>query len=1351
PRRAAVSAFGISGTNAHTILEQAPPTPDTPTAEPRTTPPALISDVVPLPFSARTEPALRATADRLRALLTEPGAPGLADTAGTLAAVASRWERRGVVLRTDTDSTARTLAMLSAGEPPFRDAAVTGTTAALGRIAWIFPGQGAQWAGMAAELLESSPVFAERMRACADALAPHVDWPLLEMVLGAEDDPRWERVDVVQPVSWAVMVSLAALWRSCGVVPAAVAGHSQGEIAAAVVAGALSLDDGARVVAVRARLIAEELAGTGGMAGVGLSAEDVAALPGPWGPRLSVAAVNGPTSTVVSGDADALDRLGEECERTGVRHRRLPVDYASHSGQVERIRDRLLAELAGISPRDGDIPLYSTATGSVLDTAGMTPEYWYTNLRGTVRFAPVVEDLLSAGHDILLEISSHPVLVPGMRETAETVGTDAAVLGTLRRGEGGAPRFLAALAGAFVAGAPVDWSAVGPADGAPPTGARVALPTYPFQGQRFWPTPARRSSPPDHAALAGAGLWQAVDDGDREALAAELAVPADRSVDTTLTLLSDWRRRAQESATLDSWRYAVTWAPLPDRGTVPALDGPWVVVAPAAEEADGTVEDVLAALAAAGADLRVLRVPADGADRAALGAGLAGILDDGPAPAGALSLLALAPWSVPSAHPVVPWPLAASLALTQAVHDVGCPVPLWTVTRAAVCAAPGDRAPLAGQSSLWALGRVAGLEHPASWGGLVDLPADLGTTALRRLCGVLAAPGDEQELAVRSAGTLARRLVPAPVTPARPARPWQPRGTVLITGGTGALGAHVARRLAGLGADHLLLVSRRGPGADGVADLTRELGDLGAGRVSVVGCDITDRAALAALLADVPEDLPVTGVVHAAGVGDTTRLADTDLAAFAATVAAKTEGARHLDALLEGHGLDALVYFSSGAAVWGSEGSGAYAAGNAFLDALAEEQRARGVAATSIAWGGWAGGGMVDDSVERRLNRAGVRSMDPESAVTALLRAVEHDETTVTVTDMDWAVFARSFTAARPRPLIQDLPGVAAASPEETAPEEDRTAELRHRLAEADGGERRRIVLDIVRTAASRALGHGDPGAIAAGKPFRDLGVDSLTAVDLRDRIANATGLTLPTTLVFDHPTPTAIAELLTGTLLTDESPAPPASAHGTAPAVPPAVATGNDPIAIVGMACRLPGGADTPEALWRLLADGTDAIGGFPEDRGWDLGALRAAVGDFPLVGGFLSDVAGFDAGFFGISPREALAMDPQQRLLLEVAWETVERSGIDPSSLRGSDTGVFVGAGSHDYADLVKATEDGRDYALTGAVGSVLSGRVAYALGLEGPAVTVDTACSSSLVALHLATRALRNGECSLALAGG
>ena len=612
----------------------------------------------------------------------------------------------------------------------------------------------------------------------------------------------------------------------------------------------------------------------------------------------------------------------------------------------------------------------------------------------------------------------------------------------------------------------------------------------------------------------------------------------------------------------------------------------------------------------------------------------------------------------------------------------------------------------------------------------------------------------------------ARRTGPVVLMiPPDPAAPREP-GTVLVTGGTGTLGGLVARHLtAGRGAARaargLILASRSGPAAAGVAALAAELAVSGTG-VQVTACDAADRAALAGLLASVPEGRPLTGVVHAAGVLDDGVTGSLTAERVAAVMRPKADAAWHLHELTAHLDLDSFVLFSSGAATFGNAGQGNYAAGNEFLDALAGRRRAMGLPATSLAWGLWADAsgmtGHLDGAAWARMAGGAMAALAAEEGLALLDAAMSRDEALLVPARLDLArLRARTGQVgdvpALLRGLVPAVPrrvGLArpAAVPGET---EAGPAALRDRLAALPGPDRGPMLLDLVRAYVAAVLGYGSAGAVEPSRAFSELGFDSLTAIELRNRLKEATSLRLPATLIFDYPSPLALAGFLLTELLGGRpAPTRPTGRAGREDAAKPA----DEPVVIVGMGCRFPGGADSPAGLWELLAAGGDAITAFPGDRGWDLAGLFDPDPDQPgtsyvRAGGFVAGAAEFDAGFFGISPREALAMDPQQRLLLETSWEALERAGIDPASLRGSQTGVFVGATSSGYGAGLPGELEG--HLLTGVAASVISGRLAYTFGLEGPVVTVDTACSSSLVALHQACQALRAGECDLALAGG
>jgi pimaricinolide synthase PimS1 len=502
PRRAGVSSFGISGTNAHLILEQAPrPSPED-GAAPASGPAASggpLPGTFPLLLSAKTPGALGEAAARLAAHLRQGPELDLGDVARTLATGRAQLERRAAVVGRGLGDLLPGLdALAAAGEHP---RLARGRARAERSPVLLFPGQGSQWPTMGLELLESSPRFAAHLGACEEALEPFVEWSLDEVL--RDPEAAWlDRLDIVQPALFAVMVSLARLWLDCGVEPAAVVGHSQGEIAAAHVAGGLGLDDAARIVARRAQAMSR-IAGKGTMVSLSVTSEELGPLIEPFGGRISLAALNGPASLVLSGDAEALEALLAECELKGVRAQRIAVDYAAHSAQIEELREELLESFAPISPHSGEIPFHSTVAGEQVDTAGLDAEYWYRNLRETVRLEPVVRALLGRGTRTLIEVSPHPVLGFAVQETIDAAGEgeSATVLGTLRRGEGGAGRFALSLGQAHAAGARVDWGEFFAGSGAGP----VALPTYPFQRKRFWPSASEGAGDAGAAGLAETG------------------------------------------------------------------------------------------------------------------------------------------------------------------------------------------------------------------------------------------------------------------------------------------------------------------------------------------------------------------------------------------------------------------------------------------------------------------------------------------------------------------------------------------------------------------------------------------------------------------------------------------------------------------------------------------------------------------------------------------------------------------------------------------------------------------------------------------------------------------------------
>ncbi|MYV98104.1 type I polyketide synthase, partial [Streptomyces sp. SID3343] len=684
--------------------------------------------------------------------------------------------------------------------------------------------------------------------------------------------------------------------------------------------------------------------------------------------------------------------------------------------------------------------------------------------------------------------------------------------------------------------------------------------------------------------------------------------------------------------------------------------------------------------------------------------------------------------------------------LSEVVADTRALVHAWSsderfgtarlvlVTRGSALA-PSGANPV--HAAAWGVMRTAMAEHP---GRFVLVDTDDHEDSAGALCAAVAA--GEPESSVCAGRVRVPRLARAfpPVAVALPA--FDPEGTVLVTGRADGLGGTVVRHLvAKHGARRLVLATgpddEPGRTADGepwptpvpdVRSAAIELAEPEAD-ITVSHCDPADRDALADLLAN----HPVSAVVHT--TGDPT-------------------GLWHLHELTRDRNLAAFVAFSAIGGILGAPGAPERAAHAAYADAVIRRRRTEGHPATSLAWGPWAGDASAVGDTERVwFKRNAIGELTPDEGLALLDTTRGSDDAVLVPAALDAFALRGRAVDGVPAALRDLIPTTADPSGVETTEgpaASGRTSTLRRRLAALSPLEQQRFVLDLVREEAAGVLGHATPAAVTASRAFRELGFTSLASIALRNHLTAATGVALPVTVAFDHPTPAALADFLrdelVGTPREDRFPHPAANVVDT-----------DEPIAIVGIGCRYPGGIHNPEDLWRLIAAGGDAASEFPTDRGWDLAALFAADPDRPgtshtRMGGFLHDAGDFDAGFFGISPREALAMDPQQRLLLETSWEAMEHAGIAPAALRGADVGVFAGMMFHDYATGLDRVPDGIEgYRGTGSAGSVVSGRVSYSFGFEGPAVTVDTACSSSLVALHLAAQALRRGECSMALAGG
>ncbi len=1144
---------------------------------------------------------------------------------------------------------------------------------------------------------------------------------------------------------------------------------------------------------------------------------------------------------MVAGEVAALEEIVAECQAEDIRARMIAVDYASHTPQVEAIRERVLDDLAGITPRTSAIPLYSTVAGEPVDTAIMDAGYWYTNLRQTVEFQSATDALLRDGFRFFVEPSAHPVLTVGIEQTVEASEIQAVVLGTLRRGEGGRKQLITALAQAHVRGLKVEWGEFFRG------GKLIDLPTYAFQRQRFWPSGQVRAGDAAGLGLAAIehpllGAAVNVAGGDDVLFTSRLSTRShpwlsDHAVSGTVllpgTAFVEIAMRAGDEVGCEKLDELTISVPLvldkpvqlqvavraeDASGRRPmviysrtAEDAPWIEHAsgtlsngsatndfdattwpPNAETVDvegayerfadmgfeyGPVFQGLRAVWRDGDDVYAeVAVPEestgfglhpallDSALHAALlakdGAGLPfswegvslhatgatelrvrlrsngdameiALADTTGQPVATIESLVVRPVALPHNEvdrdslfrfewvPVaLPSDAAGNVVIEHLAGDGNVIDSTRALTsrvltllqewiseeRAERLAFVTRERDLAGQA-VWGLVRSAQTEHPGRF-LLIDIDDDAVLSQ--------ALATEESQLRVRQGQLFAPRLARAA---AEQEVTWE--SPVLITG-AGGLGGVIAQHLvAEHGVTELILASRSGKKPAWEADAA----------VKVVKCDVSDRKALQRLL----KKHTVKSVVHTAGVLDDGTIESLTPERLDTVLRPKVDAAWHLHELLPEA---RLVLFSSAAGALGGAGQGNYAAANSFLDALAVHRRSLGLQAVSLAWGTWEASvgltGSLTEADRERLVRAGMPPITPEQGTALFDAAVSSGDAVLLPARLDLA----TLRAHGDVPSL--LRGLIRTRARRTVAGSDTASGLAAKLRPLGSSERLGALLDLIRTQVGAVLGLE---GFDAGRAFRDLGFDSLTAVDLRNRLTAVTGLRLPATLVFDYPTAHVLASFLRDELFGADS----------AVVVARDVAD-DDPIVVVGMACRFPGGVTTPEELWQLVLDGTDAITEFPSDRGWDLDTLFSGddIGTSATrLGGFLHDAGDFDPAFFGMSPREALATDSQQRLLLETAWEAFERAGIDPVSLRGSATGVFAGVMYNDYAQLLGGEFEGHHG--TGSSPSVASGRVSYVLGLEGPAVTIDTACSSSLVAMHLAAQSLRTGESSLALAGG
>ncbi|MET0404594.1 MAG: type I polyketide synthase, partial [Cystobacter sp.] len=1076
-RIAAVSGFGMSGINAHLILEEASPSADREGSAPRA---ELLT------LSAQSEVALRALAAAYQERLAEDSSslPPLYDLAGTAGARRAQHEVRLGLVASDLAEVRAGLAGFVRGQAGSR--VITGSSEAgkRPRVVFVCPGQGSQWQGMGRELYAHEPAFRDALDQCERAMRPHVKWSLVER-LHASEAPAG--IDVIQPLLFAISVALGAVWRAWGVEPDAVVGHSMGEVAAAHLAGVLSLEDAARIICQRSRLMLD-VAGQGAMAMVELGVKQLEPRLASYGSALCVAASNSTRSSVVTGEAAAVERLLSELTAEHVFARRIKVDVASHGPQVDPISRPLIECLEGIRPVAGSIPIWSSVTASLGEGAGLGPEYWMRNLRQPVRFAETISGLLASEHALFVELSAHPILATAIEHTAEDNGVPAWVVGSFERDKPERAAMLRSLAELYARGYPVDFRRLYPGH------AAVALPTYPFQRQRYWVEQVKTT-------------------------------PLLLRHRTDLRVVSAPVAAATPSEASASWAgllNELTWPPAEPLGTLErgrrylvfAGQGGMAALLSAALEEQGHACVVLPAGALA-QDGNPLQSLADGRPFHG-GIHLGGLDAATVADAGAIPAAAAVAGEVARALTVL--------------ERYGSP-PLWLVTRGGQSL--DGEVPQLSQAALWGLGRTLAAEHPSLRSALIDLDPKTPTAdaagEAAELGRWLTASQGEPQLALREGQARVARLAHSSGRSGRAPVPIHGDRTYWIAGGLSGLGGAVARELVSRGARHFLVTGGRDAiSRERSGEVTKALEGAGA---SVVFSEVSmsEPESLSTVLSALA--VPLGGVVHAVApaAATTARAAPLSEDALRSAVAALSDEGWRLYQATRGLTLDFVMLFGPAAALLGGVGQTAAAVATEVSVALAARWRKEERPARTFLLASWPGAG------EQSLEGVGISDVDVQTVVDAALSSVGAGSAAAPgqmIASVDWSLFRNVYAQRADERFLGTL-GQADRETSAASP-------WRERLKGQSPEAARALLLELVAGEAREVLGVAPEQPMSSRLTFTELGLDSVMGLKLMTRLGRALGVRLATVLVFEYPTTAALSEHLASDVL--ELP-PPAAA----------------------------------------------------------------------------------------------------------------------------------------------------------------------------------------------------------------
>ncbi|MCC5601565.1 type I polyketide synthase [Nostoc favosum] len=1179
-RIAGLSSFGFSGTNAHLVVEEAPTRQQKPKEVER--PLHLLT------LSAKTEGGLQELASKFYTTFKAYPDLNLADVCFSANTGRSVFANRLAVIAENSAQICEQLAAFSSGNHLWGVLSGQPQDSRRPKIAFLFTGQGSQYVGMGYELYDTQPTFRQALERCDAILRPYLPKPLLSVIYPAtgENSPL-DQTLYTQPALFALEYALYELWRSWGIEPNAVMGHSVGEYVAACVAGVFSLEDGLKLIVDRSRLM-QALPPGGEMAAVFASEAQVVAAIAPYTQQVAIAAVNGPQNIVISGEGVALQVVLKELEAEGIVTRPLTVSHAFHSPLMEPMLAEFEQKAAAVTYATPRIDLISNATGQIVQGAEIgQARYWRRHVRETVRFAAGIQTLQALGYDLFVEIGPSPILI-GMGRQCLPEGTGV-WLSSLRRGQNDWQQLLQSLALLYVQGVKVDWSGFDhdyQRD-------RLPLPTYPFQRKRYW-FESQAPKQPEVQIVSnknvGYPIHNLLQSGDTQQLARKLEIveqlPAAQvqSILESMQLAQLSQRIVQLSPDryellkqlllqdqqhlildyLSDSLYEVQWQPQ-ERLSVPPVSvnqpGKWLIFADRAG-----VGQTLAELLRSRGEKYVMIYPGEAYE--ILEGGHRKINPANPQDCQRLLQETLGNNGLSCRGIVHLWSLDAAMddqitpSSLEKAQLLGCGSVLhlvqelvkqsksaltriWLITSGTQAVETKPVSLAVAQAPLWGMGRAIALEHSEVWGGLIDLDPSISSDrqALSLLTEIWQPDGEDQ-LTLRGEKRYVARLVRSNKLPSKPVQ-LQADGTYLITGGLGSLGLKVAQWLVEQGARNLVLIGRRGlPDRATWATLPKDteiwervqaiqaLENIGA-NVVVAQADVSNQAQISAVFEQLHNaQIPLKGIVHAAGIAEYKPLQDIDLKTLESTLQSKVAGGWLLHQLSLGMNLDFFVCFSSIASVWGSRGQAHYAAGNHFLDTLAHYRQALGVPALSINWGPWAGGGMASEETQTLLKRMGLEPWQPEEGIAVLAQLLGTNIVQTTVAKVDWNIFKAVYEVKGQRSLLKQI-GTQLQEQGEVQPA--LRPQFLEQLDALPANKRQSFLIAHLQSQVAEVLGLEPSHLADVQQGFLELGMDSLMAVDLKNRLEVSLGQSLSSTLVFNYPNIEVLANHLATHILSLE------------------------------------------------------------------------------------------------------------------------------------------------------------------------------------------------------------------------